>query len=163
MKIHWTSKLLQCFFLFCIAWYKNSVLACCRLALKSILNPHTTPSLIVETSVWPTQFPNSLSVKGSRKITYLWITNSTGLTSVVHDMIWALILYSVIVCCCFVGYAQHIRDELSEINILQNLQMARLCDIAGKNVKICTLCTNFCTHGNFEMFHYRPQGWCYLH
>ena len=33
----------------------------------------------------------------------------------------------------FVGYAQHIRDELSEIKILQNLQMARLCDIAGKN------------------------------
>lgn len=33
-----------------------------------------------------------------------------------------------------VGYAQHIRDELSEIKILQNLQMARLCDIAGKNM-----------------------------
>ena len=37
----------------------------------------------------------------------------------------------------FVGYAQHIRDELSEIKILQNLQMARLCDIEGKtNVRI---------------------------
>ena len=32
----------------------------------------------------------------------------------------------------FVGYAQHIRDELGEINIFQNLQMARLYDIAGK-------------------------------
>ena len=37
----------------------------------------------------------------------------------------------------FVGYAQQIRDELSEIKILQNLQMARLCDIEGKtNVHI---------------------------
>ena len=37
----------------------------------------------------------------------------------------------------FVGYAQHIRDELSEIKILQNLQMARLCHIEGKiNVHI---------------------------
>ena len=32
---------------------------------------------------------------------------------------------------CVSGYAQHIRDGLGEINILQNLQMARLCDIAG--------------------------------
>ncbi|KAJ7365834.1 hypothetical protein OS493_002555 [Desmophyllum pertusum] len=34
------------------------------------------------------------------------------------------------------GYAQHIRDELSEINILQNLQMARLCDIADPKVEV---------------------------
>lgn len=34
------------------------------------------------------------------------------------------------------GYGQHIRDELSEINILQNLQMARLCDIADPMVDV---------------------------
>ncbi|PFX15030.1 IQ domain-containing protein H [Stylophora pistillata] len=34
------------------------------------------------------------------------------------------------------GYAQHIRDELSEIKILQNLQMARLCDIADPKVEV---------------------------
>ena len=32
----------------------------------------------------------------------------------------------------FLGYSPHIREILDEISILQNLQMARLCDIVGK-------------------------------
>lgn len=34
------------------------------------------------------------------------------------------------------GYPQHIREGLSEINILQNLQMTRLCDIIDPNVHV---------------------------
>lgn len=34
------------------------------------------------------------------------------------------------------GYPQHIRDGLSEMNILQNLQMARLCDIIDAQVTV---------------------------
>lgn len=70
-------------------------------------------------------------------------------------------------CCCFIGYGQHIRDELSEINILQNLQMARLCDIAGKNVSYNSYTFMYAliivvivskTHGNFDTFPYRSHG-----
>lgn len=33
---------------------------------------------------------------------------------------------------CFVGYPQHVRDSLNDLPLFQNLQMARLCDIAGE-------------------------------
>lgn len=58
-----------------------------------------------------------------------------------------------------VGYAQHIRDELSEIKILQNLQMARLCDIAGKNMFVTShICTNNFIQELFGMFCCRSQS-----
>ncbi|KAK3732917.1 hypothetical protein QZH41_012675, partial [Actinostola sp. cb2023] len=38
------------------------------------------------------------------------------------------------------GFAQHIRDELSDINLLQNLQMGRLCDIADPKVEVIYIC-----------------------
>ncbi len=33
--------------------------------------------------------------------------------------------------CFSLGYPQHVRDNLGDLPMLQNLQMARLCDIAG--------------------------------
>ena len=33
--------------------------------------------------------------------------------------------------CISLGYPQHVRDNLADLPMLQNLQMARLCDIAG--------------------------------
>lgn len=57
-----------------------------------------------------------------------------------------------------VGYAQHIRDELSEIKILQNLQMARLCDIAGKNMFMTShVCTNNFIQKLLECFVVDPK------
>ncbi|EDO37640.1 predicted protein, partial [Nematostella vectensis] len=38
------------------------------------------------------------------------------------------------------GYPQHIRDDLSNISLLQNLQMARLCDIADPKVEVIYIC-----------------------
>lgn len=32
----------------------------------------------------------------------------------------------------FLGYPQHVRDRLSDLPLFQNLQMARLCDLAGR-------------------------------
>lgn len=53
------------------------------------------------------------------------------------------------------GYAQHIRDELSEIKILQNLQMARLCDIA--DLKRLRQLENGTTHPYPQTFNAFPR------